>query len=1193
MGLDQQGEAMSNIQVSHDLDPSNARSESAVLINPNNPQQIVASSKKFRNLHTYDFTLATAYSSDGGKTWSDSSDLAFPPGTTVMTDPTLAWDDAGNVFLLGLVGNNPPTFDTLGMAFYKSTDGGKTWGAPNLIHTSVNDDKQWTVGDANPGSPFHGRIYGVWDDGSQMRFARSLDHGGTWIGMGTNSVAATSLTSDSFSPEINVAANGDIYIVWIAGTTIKMLVSTDGGDSFHLVTPPATGVTTLSASLGTVHGWSVFPGGNFRVLTVPTACVIGDTVVVAWDDFREGVSRIYYALSFNGGMSWNTGPSGQPMLPGALPANTQHFFPQIISNPGGTIGCAFYEFGPKPTKDLIELAFAQSLDGGVTFQAFLVSDQPWDPTVDAPWAHHADNPAAIDSSVTFIGDYFGIDASNEGFYPLWTDTRTGIQELFTAIIPERRCQFMIERSTLGQDEIDARRLQPHNSAGGLPVPDAFRVVVDGFTAAEIGATGPGSLLNVPSPVPGITVTCTRNVPDSGNYGQQVQRFTFFYSIDFPDDSAFNFTTPTDPLTLNVTLNATVNGRAASPSAQGQIELIKQPDPFILHGDPAWLSIDLRTFVVRPGDSKFGVAPMGSDASDAPRFIRDVMNALTAGQGQAGGQSFEDPNVLSPDEEQSKLYIYPTDNNNNKVFNFALAKVHYVGLIGAANVRVFFRLFRTQVTYVPFDYPPGGRYRRAISNPAGQPIPLAGIEGGEFVTMPFFASSRVNSTVVGMDQQTDPPNIQPITAHSDGTEVDAYFGCWLDTNQPFRLDGVTPNNVLPVAPPATNVNGPFTDPGNPPLTIQQAILRNSHQCLIAEIAFDQVPIPVGKDPSNWDKLAQRNIIWSDINSAEAVSTFEFRPTQMGLPIGQVADELMIDWGSTPAVAQASIYIPSLNVADILAMASRMYSSHRLVRADDHTLQCVTGGITYIPIPPGASINYPGLLSIELPSGIPKGHVFTAVVRQVTNAFGFTGSQKPPAVQVRSRRKASASTHGERRLIEWRKVIGAFQLTIPVKHKTGLLLTEERQLSVLRWVGESIPYHSRWYPVFQRYLQKLGGRVKSFGGDPTKILPSPTGHGTGKPGHGDPGHHHPGHDHEHGRPFTGKVAGLIFDRFGDFEGFLLDTEDGDRKFLSREKDVAELAERAWRERLRITVWAERDEPSHPLSIIIHQPPTPFKV
>ncbi len=34
--------------------------------------------------------------------------------------------------------------------------------------------------------------------------------------------------------------------------------------------------------------------------------------------------------------------------------------------------------------------------------------------------------------MTFIGEYFGLDASPHGFHVLWTDTRTGMQELFTS-----------------------------------------------------------------------------------------------------------------------------------------------------------------------------------------------------------------------------------------------------------------------------------------------------------------------------------------------------------------------------------------------------------------------------------------------------------------------------------------------------------------------------------------------------------------------------------------------------------------------------------------------------------------------------------------------------------------------------------------------------------------------------------------
>ncbi len=106
---------------------------------------------------------------------------------------------------------------------------------------------------------------------------------------------------------------------------------------------------------------------------------------------------------------------------------------------------------------------------------------------------------------------------------------------------------------------------------------------------------------------------------------------------------------------------------------------------------------------------------------------------------------------------------------------------------------------------------------------------------------------------------------------------------------------------------------------------------------------------------------------------------------------------------------------------------------------------------------------------------------------------------------------------------------------------------------------------------------------FGGDPTQILPSPTGDGKRKP----PCYEEP----ERRLAFTGKINGLIFDRFGDFEGFLLATEDGERKFFSREKEVEELAERAWRERLRLTVWFEGDKPHRPLTIVLREPPAPF--
>jgi hypothetical protein len=169
-----------------------------------------------------------------------------------------------------------------------------------------------------------------------------------------------------------------------------------------------------------------------------------------------------------------------------------------------------------------------------------------------------------------------------------------------------------------------------------------------------------------------------------------------------------------------------------------------------------------------------------------------------------------------------------------------------------------------------------------------------------------------------------------------------------------------------------------------------------------------------------------------------------------------------------------------------------------------------------------------------------------------------------------------------LVEWRRVLGTFQVSIPVQTRPMLLEAEERLLSVLRWIARSIPTRERWHPVFERYLAQVTDRVTALGGDPAQITPSSSGEDWRRlpPT--------PGRDTVCA---TGKIAGLIFDRYGDFEGFILDTEHGDRRYTTRERDLAELAERAWRERLRVTVCTQRHSPHQPETIMILQPPVTF--
>ena len=204
-----------------------------------------------------------------------------------------------------------------------------------------------------------------------------------------------------------------------------MIGSTDGGNTFAPAANPASGVTTLEASLPNVDGWPEFaPGASFRVITDPTVAAYGETVLVAWPDYRDGVSRIYFARSRDGGATWKTGATGKPLLKSTCPPNFQHFHPQIVVNPDGVFACSFYEFGPEADEHA-DRRHRRDIPRPRQIIPPPQGDRPTvGPALDAPRAHG-------DPKVTFIGDYFGFAGSERGFHPVWTDTRTGIQELWT------------------------------------------------------------------------------------------------------------------------------------------------------------------------------------------------------------------------------------------------------------------------------------------------------------------------------------------------------------------------------------------------------------------------------------------------------------------------------------------------------------------------------------------------------------------------------------------------------------------------------------------------------------------------------------------------------------------------------------------------------------------------------------------
>jgi phospholipase C len=456
--------------------------------------------------------------------------------------------------------------------------------------------------------------------------------------------------------------------------------------------------------------------------------------------------------------------------------------------------------------------------------------------------------------------------------------------------PQQQCYLIMDKTTFGQDEVDAMREVDNNGmlTGPATFPSAFYIVLDGFEFAELNLPGvialppgyepltpvPILIVEIAQTVPlGITVNVNPPVADNSGTATPT-RFRFACDIVFPDDSAFQTVTPASPLVIDV--SAAFTSRLTFNAPIQQIELVESADPFIENGQVTYLGPDLRVYEVQAGQGIFGATLPAStppnDSTAAIAFIQQVLSNLNA-PGSTYGAPFDTPPANPADPDISSITLYPQTGGTTgpAVYNFAVLRVSLQGISDTANnVRVFFRLMPALSTGTAFD--PSTLYRRSYvqgdsSNPSnaaidgvatnpnqesfdpGDPwptrVPLLGVLNGDYVTFPFFATSRVTPNAQMTSQPPDWPNTQQIKPMAGGEVTHAYFGCWLDVNHKAGQFDASPSSGSP--------DGPFSSPK--PIC---SFIRNAHQCLVAEISYDPIAIELGANPGDNDKLAQRNL-----------------------------------------------------------------------------------------------------------------------------------------------------------------------------------------------------------------------------------------------------------------------------------------------------------------------------------------------
>jgi hypothetical protein len=805
------------------------------------------------------------------------------------------------------------------------------------------------------------------------------------------------------------------------------------------------------------------------------------------------------------------------------------------------------------------------------------------------------------NGTTVSGDEIGDTCNNEFAIVQMNGVKCNVQCYWSqadnaCILPLGKLSFLINKNTFGKDEVQ-EAINKNNgvfsNAFWLALEDFSIDTFNSFKVAIPTPSGPFSGVSgvhiVPSPATpgGPTPAQPIRVYEDSTNSSLIQRIRFSFDVKF--DSPITTPFPSSGaqqygLTATFTANGdTVPGTGSQDTVD--FELSAGADPYFSNIDTqdntavAWLSQDLRVFSVIKGQSAIPGDPMAPtfQSSQAPydyiQSLIQYLNGSTAYTVPVAPTSADPLNGLTDQAgyETGDSSVRPLDGSGHQNYNFAISRVRLTsdlqGSAGEAkDVRVFFRLWVAPSCDTDFD--PFTTYPSTPVYPANPTTPVASSaslppdpQGNAIQTTPFFATNKTGSQ--DYDSSVSNNNIRTIQIPTvpGQDSVWAYYGCFLDVY---------------------DSNNNCSYPG-------------THHCLVAQIAYDNAPLlydsGTATNPGNTDKLAQRNLqITLSGNPGPATThripqAFDTRPSQQFLDKdGRVLnqpDELMIDWGNTPVGSKAQIYWPEVAAADVLALANRLYGTHLLTAIDANTIGFKSAkGVTYVPIPAAANKKFAGLFSVDLPLGIKKGQEFNILVRRIATQKAVN--------QIITKRPLAARAEAQT-VSSWRYIAGAFQVKIPVTTEDQMLRPEENTLAILKARLEAMSPQYRWYPVVQRMIEIVAGRVDGSGGNSVAIPPSLLGY---QPQGDTGGRHHPRPRRERVCEHTGKISGLLFDRFGDFEGFVLDTEDGPRSYYSRERDLRDLAERVWAERLRITVWSEEDEQHRALRILVLDPPAGFR-
>lgn len=457
--------------------PASDHTEYMADADPADPNRLMVCSMIYsqeRNL----LTSGLYASADGGATWA----LALDDGSSRpggVWDPACAFGARGEAYFATLTFHDElkredvntyekwsmksPASDY--MAVHRSTDGGRTWGAPVEVGFIDNED----INVDRTAGRFRGRVYlyGNSQPWSSLWLIHSEDGGRTWTRSAETRTAggvdAVHAGPGTILPDATLllpyGVTRDKQPPAEAMTTVAVAASRDGGASIEQPVDVATYKSCWSRySRPGVFDYDRAPGMVPTVISSdPSPGPYAGRAYVAWGALERDQCVLTLAHSDDQGRTWSL-PVQVSDAPLRAEGGPDMFLPQIAVNRAGVVGATWYDRREDPAGKNHRLRFSASLDGGDTWLASVpVSTHPFVFTREPEYRAMSSplgggrrrtgkptdtfvvdvftGPRLYEGGNNGTGDYAGIAATADGrFHAFWIDNRTGVAQLYTAAI---------------------------------------------------------------------------------------------------------------------------------------------------------------------------------------------------------------------------------------------------------------------------------------------------------------------------------------------------------------------------------------------------------------------------------------------------------------------------------------------------------------------------------------------------------------------------------------------------------------------------------------------------------------------------------------------------------------------------------------------------------------------------------------